>query len=81
MLTRCDYIKSPKNLGRPDSQSRQDRKRAEIRGYPSAKQPAKTEETWSYADAPAKASTGWTPPGDVKYAVEDVEQFVERFKN
>jgi len=27
-----------------------------------------------------KTSTGWTPPGDVKYAVEDVEQFVERFK-
>ncbi len=50
-------------------------------GCPSAKQPAKTEEAWSRADVPAKTSTGWTPPGDVKYAVEDVEQFVERFKN
>jgi hypothetical protein len=40
----------------------------------------RAEETWSYADVPAKTSTGWTPPGDVKYAVEDVEQFVERFK-
>ncbi len=35
----------------------------------------------SRADVPAKTSTGWTPPGDVKYAVEDAEQFVERFKN
>jgi hypothetical protein len=79
LLARGDYIKSPKNLGRrPDSQSRQERKRAEIRGYPSAKQPTKTEEAWSRADAPP---TGWTPPGDVKYAVEDAEQFVERFKN
>jgi len=27
-----------------------------------------------------RTSTGWMPPGDVKYAVEDVEQFAERFK-
>jgi len=40
----------------------------------------RAEEAWSYADVPAKTFTGWTPPGDVKYAVEDVEQFVERFK-
>ncbi|MFZ8838315.1 MAG: hypothetical protein ACO2PM_05150 [Pyrobaculum sp.] len=67
------------NLGRrPDSQSRQERKRAEISGYPSAKQLAKTEKAWSRADVPAKTSTGWTPPGDVKYAVEDAEQIVER---
>ncbi len=67
------YVKSPKNPGRrPDSQSRRERKRAEISG--SAKQPAKTEETRSRADVPAKTSTGWTPPGDVKYAVEDAER-------
>jgi hypothetical protein len=65
---------------RPDSQSRQERKRAEIRGYPSAKQPTKTEEARSRADVPAKTFTCWTPPGDVKYAVEDVERPVERFK-
>ncbi len=41
----------------------------------------RAEEAWSRADAPAKTSTGWTPPGDVKYAVEDVERFVERFRN
>ena len=41
----------------------------------------RAEEAWSYADVPAKTFTGWTPPGDVKYAVEDVKQFVERFKN
>jgi len=40
----------------------------------------RAEEAWSYADVPAKTFTGWTPPGDVKYAVEDAEQFVERFK-
>jgi len=44
LLARGVYVKPPKNLGRrPDSQSRKERKRAEIRGYPSAKQPAKTE--------------------------------------
>ncbi len=34
----------------------------------------------SRADVPAKTSTGLMPSGDEKYAVEDVEQFVERFK-
>ena len=53
-------------------------KTAAASGASSAKQPTKTEEAWSYADVPAKTSTGWTPPGDVKYAVEDAEQLVER---
>jgi hypothetical protein len=38
----------------------------------------RAEEAWSRADVPAKTFTGRTPPGDVKYAVEDAEQFVER---
>ena len=81
MLARGSMSSLREGLGRrPDSQCRQERKRAEIRGYLSAKQLAKTEEAWSPADVPTKTSTGWTPPGDVKYAVEDVEQFVERFK-
>ncbi len=40
----------------------------------------RAEEARSYADVTAKTFTGWTPPGDAKYAVEDAEQFVERLK-
>ena len=53
MLARGDYIKPPKRPGPPPSQSRQERKKAEICGHPSAKQLAKTEKAWSRADVPA----------------------------
>ena len=41
----------------------------------------RAEETWSRADVPAKTSTGWTPPGDVKYAVEDVKRLPRDSRN
>jgi hypothetical protein len=64
------YVKHPKNLRRrPDSQSRQERKRAEIRG--SAKQPAKTEETSSRADIHRQDSYGLDT---AQSAVEDVKR-------
>jgi hypothetical protein len=82
LTARGVYVKPPKNWDAAQIVKAAEKgKELKSRGGPSAKQLAKTEEAWSRADVPAKTSTGWTPPGDVKYAVEDAEQFAERFKN
>ena len=63
MLARCDYIKPPKSWGAAAQIVKAAKKGKELKtaaasGASSAKQPTKTEEAWSYADVPAKTSTG-----------------------
>jgi hypothetical protein len=74
-----DCVKPLKNLGRrPDSQSRQERKRAEICG--SAKQPTKTEETRSRADIHPQDFYGPDAALRCEIRRRRHEAFVERFK-
>jgi len=85
LLARGSMSSLRKDLGRrPDSQCRQERKRAENPRLPvseTAGEDGELRRPGATPTSPPKTSTGWTPPGDVKYAVEDVKQFAERFKN
>jgi hypothetical protein len=82
LQARGDYIRTPKRPGPPVNAAKKGKelKSAAARQRNSWRR-QRAEETWSRANVPAKTFTGWTPPGDVKYAVENVKQFVERFKN
>jgi len=85
LLARCDYVQASEKAWDAVAQIVNAAKKGKELKSAAARQRnswrrQRAEETWSYADVPAKTFTGWTPPGDVKYAVEDVEQFVERFK-
>jgi hypothetical protein len=84
LLARCDYIKATEKAWAAAQIVNAAKKGKELKSAATrqrnSRRRQRAEEAWSYADVPAKTSTGWTPPGDVKYAVEDVERFVERFK-
>jgi len=84
LLARCDYVQASEKARAAAQIVNAAKKGKELKSavarQRNSRRRQRAEEAWSRADVPAKTSTGRTPPGDVKYAVEDVEQFVERFK-
>jgi len=76
-MARCDYIKATEKAWAAAKIVNATKKGKELKSAATrqrnSRRRQRAEEAWSRADVSAKASKGWTPPGDVKYAVEDVE--------
>jgi len=84
LLARCDYVQASEKAWAAAQIVNAAKKGKELKSAAArqrnSRRRQRAEEAWSYADVPAKTFTGWTPPGDVKYAVEEVKQLAERFK-
>jgi len=77
LLARGDYIKATEKAWAAAQIVNATKKGKELKSAATrqrnSRRRQRAEEAWSRADVPAKTSTGWTPSGDVKNAVEDVE--------